>query len=107
MAAGAKILDGPVSLTLTAYMRIPKAASKQRRAAMLAGAERPTKKPDGDNLAKLTMDALNGVCWRDDVQVVDLTVRKFWSDEPRLVVEISPATGITKQSDGSQRDKAA
>jgi Holliday junction resolvase RusA-like endonuclease len=105
--AGAKILEGPVSVTLTAYLRIPKSAPKKLRAAMLAGAERPTKKPDGDNLAKLTMDALNGVCWRDDVQVVDLTVRKFWSDEPRLVVEISPATGITEQSAGNQRDKAA
>jgi Holliday junction resolvase RusA-like endonuclease len=105
--AGAKIIEGPVSVTLTAYLRIPKSAPKKLRAAMLAGAERPTKKPDGDNLAKLTMDALNGVCWRDDVQVVDLTVRKFWSDEPRLVVEISPATGITEQSDGVLRDKAA
>jgi Holliday junction resolvase RusA-like endonuclease len=98
MEAGARIIDGPVSVTLTAYLRIPKSATKKARAAMLAGAERPTKKPDGDNLAKLALDALNGVCWHDDVQVVDLTVRKFWSDEPRLVVEISPATGITEQA---------
>jgi Holliday junction resolvase RusA-like endonuclease len=105
--AGAAVVDGPVDLRLTAYLRIPKSASKKQRAAMLAGAERPTKKPDGDNLAKLTMDALNGVCWRDDVQVVDLTVRKFWSDVPRLEIEISPAMAITAQSDGSQRTKAA
>ena len=98
MEAGARIIDGPVSVTLTAYLRIPKSATKKARAAMLVGAERPTKKPDGDNLAKLALDALNGVCWHDDVQVVDLTVRKFWSDEPRLVVEISPATGITEQA---------
>lgn len=107
MKAGARILDGPVEMRLFAYLRIPKSASKKLRAAMLAGVERPTKKPDGDNLAKLTMDALNGVCWRDDVQVVDLTVRKFWSDEPRLVVEISSAMAITEQSAGNQRDKAA
>jgi Holliday junction resolvase RusA-like endonuclease len=96
--AGARIIEGPVSVTLTAYLRIPKSASKKLRAAMLANIQRPTKKPDGDNLAKLALDALNGVCWHDDVQVVDLTVRKFWSDEPRLVVEISPATGITEQA---------
>jgi Holliday junction resolvase RusA-like endonuclease len=107
MEAGARIIEGPVSVTLTAYLRIPKSAPKKLRAAMLAGAERPTKKPDGDNLAKLTMDALNGVCWRDDVQVVDLTVRKFWSDEPRLVVEISPAMAINEQSGGNPRSKAA
>ena len=105
--AGAHIIDGPVDVRLTAYLRIPKSASKKLRAAMLANIQRPTKKPDSDNLAKLALDALNGVCWHDDVQVVDLTVRKFWSDEPRLVVEISPATGINAQSDGSQRTKAA
>ena len=105
--AGATIIEGPVNLQLTAYLRIPASVSKKRRADMLSGIERPTKKPDGDNLAKLTMDALNCVCWKDDVQVVDLTVRKFWSDEPRLVVEISPAMAITEQSDGSSRNKAA
>lgn len=105
--AGAVVVEGPVDLRLTAYLRIPKSASKKLRADMLSGAERPTKKPDGDNLAKLTMDALNGVCWRDDVQVVDLTVRKFWSDVPRLEIEISPAMAITEQSDGVLRNKVA
>ena len=105
--AGARILEGPIEVRLTAYLRIPQSASKKRRADMLANIERPTKKPDGDNLAKLALDALNGVCWKDDVQVVDLIVRKFWSDEPRLVVEISPATAITGQSDGVLRTKVA
>ena len=107
LEAGARVMEGPVSVCLTAYLRSPQSVSKKRRADMLSGAERPTKKPDGDNLAKLTMDALNGVCWRDDVQVVDLTVRKFWSDEPRLVVEISPAMAINEQSGGNPRTKAA
>ena len=107
LEAGARVMEGPVDVRLTAYLRIPQSVSKKRRADMLSGAERPTKKPDGDNLAKLTMDALNGVCWRDDVQVVDLTVRKFWSDEPRLVVEISPAMAINEQSGGNPRSKAA
>lgn len=107
MEAGARIIEGPVEVRLTAYLRIPQSASKKRRADMMAGVERPTKKPDGDNLAKLALDALNGVCWQDDVQVVDLTVRKFWSDEPRLVVEISPAMAINEQSDGVLRNKVA
>jgi Holliday junction resolvase RusA-like endonuclease len=36
----------------------------------------PTAKPDGDNLAKNVLDSANGILWRDDAQVVDLTVRK-------------------------------
>lgn len=105
--AGAQIADGPVVLVMNAFLGVPKSASKKRRAAMLAGHEFPTKKPDSDNLAKLTMDALRSVCWRDDVQVVDLIVRKRWSDEPRLEIEISPLARINQQSDGSQRNKAA
>jgi Holliday junction resolvase RusA-like endonuclease len=98
LQAGAQILVGPVDVRLSAYLRIPQYVSKKRRENMMAGIERPTKKPDADNLAKLALDALNGVCWVDDVQVVDLTVRKFWSYEPRLVVEISPVLGITEQA---------
>lgn len=33
---------------------------------------------DVDNMAKLVMDALNGVAWEDDYQVEDLTVSTVW-----------------------------
>jgi len=38
-------------------------------------------KPDADNLAKLVMDQItkSGNVWRDDSQVVSLTVHKFWA----------------------------
>ena len=38
-------------------------------------------KPDVDNLAKLILDQLtrSGNVWRDDSQVVSLTVHKFWA----------------------------
>ena len=34
-------------------------------------------------------DALNGIAYYDDSQIVDTAVRKFYSDEPRVVVKIS------------------
>lgn len=34
-------------------------------------------KPDADNLAKSTKDALNGLLWRDDSQIAALRVNKF------------------------------
>lgn len=34
-------------------------------------------KPDTDNIAKAVLDALNGLAWADDCQIVSLTVRKF------------------------------
>lgn len=41
-------------------------------------AEYCTKKPDIDNTAKLILDALNCVCWVDDVQVIRLSVSRCW-----------------------------
>lgn len=35
-----------------------------------------TGKPDVDNVAKLVMDALTGIAWKDDAQVTSLTIRK-------------------------------
>ena len=32
---------------------------------------------DLDNLSKAVLDGLNGICWKDDRQVVDLHLRKF------------------------------
>ena len=50
---------------------------------------RPTRKPDFDNIGKIICDALNGIAYRDDAQIVDALVRKFYSDTPRVIVEIS------------------
>lgn len=105
--AGAVMTDGPVLLSIRAYVGIPKSASKKRQAAMRDGAELPCKKPDFDNIQKLIGDALTGVVWRDDVQVTDATFCRRWSDKPRLEIEIRPLAGVMEQSAGSQRDKAA
>eukprot|EP00978_Attheya_sp_CCMP212_P033624 scaffold136638_cov58-Attheya_sp.AAC.3 len=37
---------------------------------------------DIDNLAKLVLDALNGILYKDDSTIVQLVVRKDWIDEP-------------------------
>lgn len=78
--------EAMLAATLTAYYGIPGSASKRRKAAMLAGVLRPTKKPDVDNVIKAVLDALNHLAYRDDVQVVELTFHKLWSDRPRVEV---------------------
>jgi Holliday junction resolvase RusA-like endonuclease len=47
---------------------------------------KPTTKPDTDNIAKICLDALNGIAYHDDAQIVELQVSKLYSDEPRVVV---------------------
>lgn len=48
----------------------------------------PTNKPDIDNLAKSILDALNGVIYKDDSQVVVLTLQKYYDDDPRAEITI-------------------
>ena len=55
---------------------------------MLMGDIRPTKKPDTDNVAKSILDACNKIAYDDDSHVVELFVEKWYSDEPRVVVEL-------------------
>lgn len=78
----------PCTARLTAYFAIPQSAGKKKSADMESGGIRPTKKPDTDNIAKIVLDALNGLAYHDDSQVVDLTVIKTYSRDPRVEVEI-------------------
>lgn len=82
---GREQLQGAIGVSIRAFMPMPQAMakSKAKSAAALAGTIRPLTKPDVDNFAKV-IDALNGIVWRDDNQVVDLAVSKFYSDRPRL-----------------------
>lgn len=82
-------LEGPLRVVMDVLLPIPKSRSKKWKAAALAGAERPVKKPDGDNFAKM-LDSLNLIAWVDDSQIVDLHVRKFYSDAPAMRVRVTP-----------------
>lgn len=81
-------IEGPVSLTLIIYRPLLKSMSKKKKAAAVAGTLRPIKKPDVDNVAKGIMDAMTGIIWQDDKQVVDLHVTKFYSDQPRVDIKV-------------------
>lgn len=81
------MITGPVFIAITAYHPIPKSANKADRAAMESNARLPMRKPDADNIGKIILDALNGVAYKDDSQVVGLLVLKRYG-EPRVEVNI-------------------
>lgn len=87
-AGGGYTEDGTFAVDITAGYGMPKSMSKRKRAEAEAGALLPTKKPDLDNIAKLVCDALNGVAWKDDSAVVELTVRKVYAAQPGVRVRI-------------------
>jgi Holliday junction resolvase RusA-like endonuclease len=62
--------------------------SNKKRMAALSGDIRPTSKPDLDNVAKGILDAMNDIVFKDDKQVVVLTVSKKYSEHSQASVEV-------------------
>lgn len=83
-----KSLKGQIKACIKAYFKIPKSISKKKKKLMIAEEIRPTKKPDTDNIAKIVLDSLNTLAFDDDKQVVELNVEKYYSDNPRVEVEL-------------------
>ena len=83
-----KPLTGPLKVTLRFYRHLQSSLTKKERALRMSGAHRPTVKPDTDNYIKSTLDGLNGLLWADDNQIVDLVASKFYSDRPRVEIEV-------------------
>lgn len=81
-------LEGEVAARITAYYAIPKSATKKRGALMECNQIRPMKKPDADNVSKIILDALNGLAYHDDSQVVELSISKRFATIPRVEVEL-------------------
>lgn len=75
--AGAKPLSNPVIIDITATFKRPKGKSPFYC----------TKRPDVDNLLKM-MDALNGVAWVDDKQVISATVSKNYGGKDSIEFDI-------------------
>ena len=77
-----------LDMRVMAFYQMPSSVSKKKRQQMLDQKIRPTKKPDADNILKVVADSLNQIAYRDDAQIVDTQVRKFYSDRPRIEVLI-------------------
>ena len=78
-------LQTPVAIFIWIRHAIPASYSKKRKEACLNGLDWP-KKPDLDNVAKVYLDAMNGIVYKDDVQVVKLRVSKRYDIEAHVDV---------------------
>jgi len=86
---GKRFEDGEaLAVVINFFLKIPKRTSKKDTELMEQGKIRPTSKKDVDNLEKTVLDGLNGVAYKDDSQVVELTGRKFFSVKPRTEIQI-------------------
>ena len=82
----AKPIEGAVRAKITAYIKIPDSYSLKRRNELIG--KYYTKKSDVDNIAKIILDALNGLAYNDDKQVVKLEVIKKYASEGYTEIEM-------------------
>jgi Holliday junction resolvase RusA-like endonuclease len=83
-----KLLEGPLSMKVKIYRPSLKSFSKKKAEMAEKGELRPVTKPDTDNYVKAIKDALKSVIWKDDSQVVELHASKYYSQNPRIEIEI-------------------
>lgn len=86
-------LTDAVQMVVNVYVAIPKSTPKKTREKMLTGELKPiTRTGDLDNLLKAISDALNGVAYDDDSQIIDATIRKFYGEQARAEITIREVT---------------
>ena len=74
-----KHLEGALNVFLYLRYAVPPSYSKKRRQACLAGEEYP-KRQDLDNCYKSITDAMNGIVYLDDSQIVEAHIRKVYDE---------------------------
>jgi len=81
-------LEGSLRLEVWAFHTIPKSKSKKIAFSMEMGRIRPAKRPDADNILKICLDALQTLAYKNDSQVVEIEIHKWYSKMPRLEISI-------------------
>jgi crossover junction endodeoxyribonuclease RusA len=76
--AGAKPVDGAIGLEVEFQYRRPKTVKRLY----------PTVAPDLDKQIRSVLDALSGVAYLDDAQVIDIKAKKVYSDIPGAEIVI-------------------
>lgn len=85
--APAEPVQGAVILSIKIYRSIPKTMPQYKRALALAGQIRPVTKPDVSNVLKGVEDALKGLWYKDDSQIVGYgEMGKWYAERPRIEI---------------------
>lgn len=91
-------MTGPLSMRVVFYLPPPKSLPKWRWL--------PSTKPDLDKLERATWDALTGVVWRDDAQVVDGARRKLYAIDrtPGAAILVRSLAAVERELGEAWRD---
>jgi crossover junction endodeoxyribonuclease RusA len=91
--AGQPVIEGPVTVDVVFGFGLPKRPGTRR------SQDPHTQRPDLDKLVRAVLDALTGVMYTDDSQVVELSARKVWVETGQdcAVIMVQPCTKQRKE----------
>ena len=93
MELGVKGTLAPVRVTLDFSMPRLKShfgTGKNRHVVKPNAPDFHVSKPDLDKLIRCVLDALTGVAWHDDSQVVEVIASKYYRDQPGVFITLEP-----------------
>ena len=84
----AKPIETAVSVLLSFNVPIPQSYTKIKREAICNGELHPLTRPDLDNYAKLVLDAMNEIFYKDDSQIIDLVLSKRYAIDEKIGIGV-------------------
>lgn len=85
---GSQLLGGPLRVTFTFVVTRPQLHIRKNGSVKPDAPGYPTKRPDVLKLARAAEDALTGVVWADDSQIVTETIMKRYGLLPGVTIYI-------------------
>lgn len=79
--------QGALQIDITFYMQMPKSSAIKTKQ-MLNQMILPIKRPDIDNLSYLVVNAMKGIIYEDDSQIVDLNLHKRYGENPKTIIKV-------------------
>ncbi len=98
-------VEGPLAVVLRFILRRPRSLPKRELF--------PARRPDAENLGKAVLDAMEGIIYRDDAQIVRLAIAKDYGPVPGVEIRVERIVdalgwvGWPPKSEKTQRDVEA
>lgn len=86
--SGQEPTEGALQVIMTFTFPIPASAKRKKLPDKIKEGDYFFRRPDIDNLLKTVLDALNGVAFKDDSQVVMMAARKVYGAIPGAMISI-------------------
>ncbi len=86
---GPSVLEGPLFVVMQFVLPRPKGHFKKNGELTGSAPPRPITRPDTQKLARGTTDALTGILWRDDSQIVVEHLTKHYGEPARVEITVT------------------